>query len=83
MAASGTPTGGPAPAAAPTTLVIAADLAVARGWRQVLAPRLAAQFRLADPDRALAEAAIGLAILVVFFRNRGTIEVEDVNVMKG
>ena len=32
---------------------------------------------------AAAEAAVGLAILVVFFRNRGTIEVEDVNVMKG
>ena len=32
---------------------------------------------------AAAEAAIGLAILVVFFRNRGTIAVEDVNVMKG
>ncbi len=32
---------------------------------------------------AAAEAAIGLAILVVFFRNRGSIEVEDVNVMKG
>ena len=32
---------------------------------------------------AAAEAAIGLAILVVFFRNRGTIQVEDVNVMKG
>jgi len=32
---------------------------------------------------AAAEAAIGLAILVVFFRNRGTIDVEDVNVMKG
>lgn len=32
---------------------------------------------------AAAEAAIGLAILVVFYRNRGTIEVEDVNVMKG
>jgi len=31
----------------------------------------------------LAEAAIGLAILVCFFRNRGTIAVEDVNVMKG
>ena len=26
---------------------------------------------------------IGLAILVVYFRNRGTIAVEDVNVMKG
>ena len=32
---------------------------------------------------AAAESAIGLAILVVFFRNRGTIQVEDVNVMKG
>jgi NADH-quinone oxidoreductase subunit K len=32
---------------------------------------------------AAAEAAIGLAILVVYFRNRGTIEVEDINVMKG
>jgi NADH-quinone oxidoreductase subunit K len=32
---------------------------------------------------AAAEAAIGLAILVVYFRNRGTIEVEDVNLMKG
>jgi len=32
---------------------------------------------------AAAEAAIGLAILVVFFRNRGTIAVEDANVMKG
>ena len=32
---------------------------------------------------AAAEAAIGLAIMVVFFRNRGTIAVEDVNVMKG
>ena len=32
---------------------------------------------------AAAEAAIGLAILVSFFRTRGTIDVEDVNVMKG
>ena len=32
---------------------------------------------------AAAEAAIGLAILVVFFRNRGSIDVEDINVMKG
>ena len=32
---------------------------------------------------AAAEAAIGLAILVCFFRNRGTIAVEDVNVLKG
>jgi NADH-quinone oxidoreductase subunit K len=32
---------------------------------------------------AAAESAIGLAILVVYFRNRGTIAVEDVNLMKG
>jgi len=32
---------------------------------------------------AAAEAAIGLAILVVYFRNRGTIEVADINLMKG
>jgi NADH-quinone oxidoreductase subunit K len=32
---------------------------------------------------AAAEAAIGLAILVVFYRNRGSIAVEDVNMMKG
>ena len=32
---------------------------------------------------AAAEAAIGLAILVVFFRNRGSIAVEDINAMKG
>ncbi|MDA0665028.1 MAG: NADH-quinone oxidoreductase subunit NuoK [Proteobacteria bacterium] len=32
---------------------------------------------------AAAEAAIGLAILVVYYRNRGSIEVEDINVMKG
>jgi NADH-quinone oxidoreductase subunit K len=32
---------------------------------------------------AAAEAAIGLAILVVFFRNRGSIAVEDINTMKG
>ena len=32
---------------------------------------------------AAAEAAIGLAILVVYFRNRGNIAVEDMNAMKG
>ncbi len=32
---------------------------------------------------AAAEAAIGLAILVVFFRNRGTIAVEDISELKG
>lgn len=32
---------------------------------------------------AAAEAAIGLAIVVVYFRNRGSIQVDDVNLMKG
>ena len=32
---------------------------------------------------AAAEAAIGLAILVVYFRNRGSIAVEDINLMRG
>lgn len=32
---------------------------------------------------AAAEAAIGLAILVVYHRNRGSIEVEDINMMRG
>ena len=32
---------------------------------------------------AAAEAAIGLAILVVYFRNRGSIQVEDIHMMRG
>ena len=32
---------------------------------------------------AAAEAAIGLAILVIYFRGRGTIAVDDINQMKG
>ena len=32
---------------------------------------------------AAAEAAIGLAILVTYFRNRGSIAVDDINMMKG
>ncbi len=32
---------------------------------------------------AAAEASIGLAILVTYYRNRGTIAVEDINLMKG
>jgi NADH-quinone oxidoreductase subunit K len=32
---------------------------------------------------AAAEAAIGLAIVVVYFRNRGTIEVDDISTLKG
>src|SRR5271165_1983252 len=32
---------------------------------------------------AAAEAAIGLAILVVYYRNRGSIAVEDIDLLKG
>ena len=32
---------------------------------------------------AAAEISIGLAILVLYFRNRGSIEIEDINQMKG
>jgi len=32
---------------------------------------------------AAAEAAIGLAILVVYYRNRASIAVEDINMMRG
>ncbi|NDG48367.1 MAG: NADH-quinone oxidoreductase subunit NuoK [Rhodospirillales bacterium] len=32
---------------------------------------------------AAAEAAIGLAMVVIYFRNRGTIEVEDISALKG
>jgi NADH-quinone oxidoreductase subunit K len=32
---------------------------------------------------AAAEAAIGLAILIVYYRNRGSIAVDDINLMKG
>jgi NADH:ubiquinone oxidoreductase subunit 11 or 4L (chain K) len=32
---------------------------------------------------AAAEAAVGLAILVIYFRNRGTIAVEDIDLLKG
>jgi NADH-quinone oxidoreductase subunit K len=32
---------------------------------------------------AAAEAAIGLAILVVYFRNRGSIDVDDISALKG
>src|SRR3954453_7230287 len=40
-------------------------------------------FAMFVPTVPAAEAAIGLAILVVYFRNRGSIAVEDVNLMKG
>ena len=45
-----------------------------------LAGQVMALFVLTVPA---AEAAIGLAIVVIYFRNRGSIQVEDVNLMKG
>lgn len=32
---------------------------------------------------AAAEAAIGLAILVIYYRNKASVEVEDINTLKG
>ena len=52
------------------------------GWR-FIGERTGQVFTLFVLTVAAAEAAIGLAILVCFFRTRGTIDVEDVNVMKG
>jgi len=40
-------------------------------------------FALLNLTVAAAEAAIGLAIIVVYYRNRGSIAVDDVNMMKG
>jgi len=40
-------------------------------------------FTLFNLTVAAAEAAIGLAIVVVYYRNRGSIAVEDINMMKG
>lgn len=40
-------------------------------------------FTLFSLTVAAAEAAIGLAIVTVYFRNRGSIQVEDVTMMKG
>lgn len=45
----------------PRIALIAADSAVAIGWRHALAPRLRAQFEATTPARALQEAAQGLA----------------------
>jgi NADH-quinone oxidoreductase subunit K len=40
-------------------------------------------FAMFELTVAAGEAAIGLAILVIYFRGRGTIAVDDVNRMKG
>ena len=51
------------------------ELADLRDWGLLTGPETI--------EVAAAEAAIGLAVLVVYFRNRGSIAVEDVNLMKG
>ena len=57
----------------------------ARGLELVVtAARLVGQvYALFVLTVAAAEAAVGLAIIVVYYRNRGSIGVEDVNMMKG
>src|SRR3954471_13609606 len=49
-------------------------------WLNDLTGQIFAMFVLTV---AAAEAAIGLAIVVVYFRNRGSIEVEDISTLKG
>ncbi len=61
-------------------LAVAINLIAFSAYLQDMVGQIFAMFVLAA---AAAEAAIGLAILVVYFRNRGTIAVEDINVMKG
>ena len=61
-------------------LAVNINLVAFSHFRADLAGQVFAMFVLTV---AAAEAAIGLAILVVFFRRRGSIAVEDVNVMKG
>jgi len=48
-----------------------------------LGDRVGQVFSLCILTVAAAEAAIGRAILVVFFRGRGSIAVDDINAMKG
>ena len=55
---------------------------VGRSWAVSFA-RAGHDAFLWDSQDGAAEAAIGLAILVVFYRNRGSIAVEDINLMKG
>jgi NADH-quinone oxidoreductase subunit K len=49
-------------------------------YLQDLAGQIFAMFILTV---AAGEAAIGLAIIFVYFRNRGSIEVDDINMMRG
>ena len=61
-------------------LAVNINLVAFSAFRADMAGQVFAMFVLTV---AAAEAAIGLAILVIYFRNRGTIAVDDVNQMKG
>ena len=54
-----------------------------KGTIKILGDIVGQVFALLVLTVAASEAAIGLAILVAYFRNRGSIQVEDVNLMKG
>ena len=63
---------------------LAEDHGVAKKQTEALLGDLVGQvFVMFTLTVAAAEAAIGLAIVVIYFRNRGSIQVEDVNMMKG
>jgi len=61
-------------------LAVNVNLVAFSAYLQDLAGQVFAMFVLTV---AAAEAAIGLAILVVYYRNRGSIEVEQINQMRG
>ncbi len=56
------------------------NFAAFSAWLDDLTGQVFAMFVLTV---AAAEAAIGLAIVVIYFRNRGSIEVEDISTLKG
>ena len=63
-------------------ILLAADLNLV-AFSAVLHDLTGQVFTLFVLTVAAAESAIGLAIVLVYFRNRGSIEVEDVTLMKG
>ena len=58
-------------------------ISAALSWPIFLGDMVGQVFAMFVLTVAAAEAAIGLAILVIYFRNRGTIAVDDINQMKG
>ncbi|MDO9707872.1 NADH-quinone oxidoreductase subunit NuoK [Paracraurococcus sp. LOR1-02] len=61
-------------------LAVNLNFAAFSSWLDDLTGQVFAMFVLTV---AAAEAAIGLAIVVIYFRNRGSIEVEDISTLKG